>query len=495
MTVAPATPKDLSRQARRRIHLQAVKAARRDPVAFARFAFSDNDGRPWEVAPFHEELQQFLTDNSQCVVWAPIKHGKTEQVSVCRVLWELGKNPMLRVGIVTGTGELATKIVHALRTHIEGNDRLHEVFPHLKPGRRWTGDGFDVAGRDQPGGKDYSVCVNMIEGRGTLGARFDLIVIDDPNNHQNTGTAEARQKAYDWVKSTLIGRREQVVRMWAIGTTWNLDDLLYRLVADGWESKRYKASSEGRAQGVLLWPRKGQREYLLELLDPKNLGEREYARQCDNDPIANVGEIFQRVWFVGDADHSRILNEIPAAARGKLRVLRFWDMAATDGSKASSKSKGPCYTVGVKLGTYDGLWFILDVRRIQGAPDAVEALIQQVALEDGKDCPIRVEQEPGSQSIHLEYQYRRHVLSGYNVEFKSPKGDKVTRALPVASAAKGGLVFTIRSDKWNTPFFDEAESFPHGAFKDQVDALSGAFTELSERSGRVAVVANTWSAR
>lgn len=468
----------------------AIKAAREDPIALARYAFSDNNGRPWDVAPFHREIQGLLSEHDLMVIHAPIKHGKTEQVSVLRVIWELGRNPNLRVCIVSNTFDLAEKVGHAIRTHCESNERLLEVFPHLRPGRRWREHGFDIAGRRAAGGKDYSVTISGIEGP-VLGSRFDLVILDDPNNSQNTATAAQRDKVYGWVKDTLIGRLDDGGRIWAIGTAWNQDDLLYRLINDGWAYKHYRGSSLGHADGDPLWPRPGQIAYLRGLLDPRKLGEREYARQIDNNPISRVGGILQREWFVGDASQDRILDHLPLDVAGRLNKVRFWDLAATDGSK-SGKSGGPCYTAGVLLGLYDGMWYLLDVRRIQGAPDKVERLIVSTAHEDGTDVPIYIEQEPGSASIHLEHQYQRRLLVGFAVRFKVPKGDKVTRAVPVGSAAEKGLFRLVRG-AWNPPFLEEAESFPYGAFKDQVDALSGAFSVLAAgHHGEIASISPTW---
>ena len=47
----------------------------------------------------------------------------------------------------------------------------------------------------------------------------------------------------------------------------------------------------------------------------------------------------------------------------------------------------------------------------------------------------------------------------------------------IASAVDAGN-FSLKEASWNTDFLDEVSAFPEGEFKDQVDALSGAFNQF-----------------
>lgn len=58
-------------------------------------------------------------------------------------------------------------------------------------------------------------------------------------------------------------------------------------------------------------------------------------------------------------------------------------------------------------------------------------------------------------------------------------GDKVTRARIPSAAAESGNVRLVQGP-WNKPFLDEVEAFPLDAHDDQVDALSGAFSVISQ---------------
>ena len=60
-----------------------------------------------------------------------------------------------------------------------------------------------------------------------------------------------------------------------------------------------------------------------------------------------------------------------------------------------------------------------------------------------------------------------------------PSGPNEVRADPVASQAEAGNV-KLLDRPWRGPLLDELELFPLGTHDDQVDALSGAFHNLTE---------------
>jgi phage terminase large subunit-like protein len=54
------------------------------------------------------------------------------------------------------------------------------------------------------------------------------------------------------------------------------------------------------------------------------------------------------------------------------------------------------------------------------------------------------------------------------------------RAEPFAAQVLAGNVFFVPGP-WVLEFLEEAERFPYGTFKDQIDAAAGAFARLSSR--------------
>lgn len=192
-------------------------------------------------------------------------------------------------------------------------------------------------------------------------------------------------------------------------------------------------------------------EQSLEHLSPV---ERERLLNGDWD-VLEEGEMFDRTWF-------QVTEDFPRTAR----VVRYWDLASVAG--------GGDYTVGALVSlTAEGQWFIEDIVRGQYSPLQVERLVEQTAMRDGTNIPIRIEQEPGSSGKNTIDHYRRNVLVGYNFDGDRPTGSKAERARPLVSAAQAGNVFIVKA-RWNHDFLDEAALFPNSVHDDQIDAISGA---------------------
>lgn len=213
--------------------------------------------------------------------------------------------------------------------------------------------------------------------------------------------------------------------------------------------------------------------------DNKNLDREGYIESLNElDPITrrqylegdwnarHGGSIFRREWF-------QIVDQAPAQAQR----CRYWDKAAT---KPKDTNKDPDYTVGARLAVKDGQVWIEDIKRVRAAPPQVEALIKQTAQTDGKAIPIFMEQEPGSSGVDSIDHYTREVLFGYTFRGVKSTGPKAERASPVSSAAEAGNIKLLTAT-WNTALLDEFESFPIGGHDDIVDAVSGAFNQLTNK--------------
>ena len=178
------------------------------------------------------------------------------------------------------------------------------------------------------------------------------------------------------------------------------------------------------------------------------------------------GSKFRREWFP-------IVDDFPRICR----LIRFWDLAATEPKPGAD----PDWTVGALVGERGGQYWLINIQRTRSTPGGVEALIRQTAQQDGPLVDIAIEQEPGSAGIALVSHYQRHVLPGFSVRGHRPTGPKEVRANPVSSAAEASNVSLVQAP-WITAFLDEAEGFPGGAHDDQVDALSGAVAMLAAQN-------------
>lgn len=182
-----------------------------------------------------------------------------------------------------------------------------------------------------------------------------------------------------------------------------------------------------------------------------------------------AGSFFQRSWF----PFVDTLNGIYIT-----KTIRYWDRAATRPSEANTD---PDWTVGLKLGqTNTGNWIVMDIVRIRDTPLAVENLVLNTAKQDGYGVTVGLEQDPGSAGVaDVDHMVRK--LAGYRITINKPTKDKITRCMPVSAQCERGMVFLLRA-AWNDAFLSESENFPPigSGHDDQVDTLSGAFSELTK---------------
>ena len=215
--------------------------------------------------------------------------------------------------------------------------------------------------------------------------------------------------------------------------------------------------------------------------DNPHLDRDEYVKSLNNlDPITRAqlldgdwniregGRMFKSHWF-------KIAETAPVEVEA---AVRYWDLAATEEKKVEDSKGGPAFTSGVKMvRTKDNVCYIVSIVRGRFSPRQVEATVRQCADIDGHNVHIWMEQEPGSGGVNTIDNYTRNVLPGFIFKGDKVGKSKATRAMPLASYAEAGNVYLVNG-AWVKDFLDEAEMFPDGKFKDQMDSVSGAFNKL-----------------
>jgi hypothetical protein len=256
-----------------------------------------------EVADFQRAWHRKLETEDRLVLWAPVEHGKTFQLSTGYAVWCLGRNPRLH-GLVLGASlGSAVKILSAIRRLIDESRWVREVFPHLKPqqGRyaKWSDDAIRVEGQ-APGDKDYSFQAIGIGGS-ILGARIDLAIGDDLCTFETTATALQRQRVTDWWRSTVEGRLTAKAQALVLGNAWFPDDVMHRLVRESkYASHRdeaYRELPDGSIEPAsILWPKQWTRARLEKFRE--RLGsDIEARRQMRCIAYASGSSQFELGWF------------------------------------------------------------------------------------------------------------------------------------------------------------------------------------------------------
>jgi predicted phage terminase large subunit-like protein len=221
-------------------------------------------------------------------------------------------------------------------------------------------------------------------------------------------------------------------------------------------------------------PHLRREEYIASLANLEAVRRRQLL---DGDwEVTPSGNLFRRAWF-------EIVNDWPREVSG---IVRAWDDAAT--------RDGGDWTVGVLMArARSGIFYVIDVVRIQGSPLDVERLKAQTAKTDAeltaKRAAILLQQEPGAAGKSFIDAQIRGPLSGYYVQVENPTGDKYTRALPMSSAAQAENIKLV-SGRWNRDFLEELEqagpvprAYDHD---DQWDAGASAFNYLASHHSQIA---------
>lgn len=185
--------------------------------------------------------------------------------------------------------------------------------------------------------------------------------------------------------------------------------------------------------------------------------------------IKETGELFKKEWF----------KPVPRASIPStgVRRCRFWDMASTDPEKATRgrRKKEPDYTVGFRLCSKSGIYWIEDIIRVKDTPHNIEKLVKKTATADGMSCAIRMEQEPGSSGDFTIDNFARRILQGYDFMGVRSTGSKSERARAASAASESGRVMYADDCRNIQAFLDECIMFPKGVHDDTVDGFSGAF--------------------
>ena len=394
-------------------------------------------------------------DHDRLMLLLPPGSAKSTYASLLLPPWFLARNPQASIIATSHTGSLAQRFgrgvrgliaEHALRLGVQlsSTDHAAERFGLVQGGSYFaTGVRGPVTGR-----------------------RADLVIIDDPvKSHREADSAAQRDQLWEWFRSDLVTRLKPGGRMVLVMTRWHPDDLGGRLLesSDTWRVLRLPALAEaedplGRAPGEALWPTWEGRA----ALERKRslMGERAFAALFQQSPSISGGRLFQ-------IRRIAVTDDVVVGP-----CVRAWDLAAS--------AESGDWTAGVLLcrGADQGGYQVMDVVRLQGGPEQVEAAIKRTAAVDGREVTIGLPQDPG-QAGRAQVSYLTRGLAGFRVASSVESGAKATRAMPMASQANAGNLSLVRGS-WNRAFLEELQDFPGGAKDDQVDALSRAFGLLED---------------
>ena len=141
----------------------------------------------------HRKIMEFLArvsgaDNRRALLTAFRHSGKSTVVGVFAA-WMLSIKPETRIMVLSAESNLAARMVSHIRNIIESHPGCRDMIPKKK--KEWSADRLTI---NRPFGiREPSVVCQGIHGNIT-GLRSDLIICDDVEVPNTSGTAAAREK-------------------------------------------------------------------------------------------------------------------------------------------------------------------------------------------------------------------------------------------------------------------------------------------------------------
>jgi predicted phage terminase large subunit-like protein len=426
----------------------AIERCRADPAAFAAFVFTDPSGRTLRPAPVHREIQAFLSCQSRALVEMPRDHGKSVQICI-RILWELGRNPALRVRVVCATEALAVERGRFIRNAIDCNRRLRLVFPHLRPGLPWEAVRFTVRRRGHV--LDPSV-VSIGVGGATTGARADLLVCDDIVDVRSIRSRTDRERVSSYFHENLVNLLEPESRLWCLFTPWHADDLNAQLKRNSAYTLLRRPVGDDLEP---VWPEKWPREALERRRN--EIGSVAFARAyrlvCVPDDAIAIQTPWVQFWTEHVDPEMVILAVDPAVSEN----------ATADASAIVTLARTP----GNEIRCLEAI-----ARRVR-APQ----LIELIDDADRRWRPHAILFESNAAFAGIRDLLTRHARFGPKIKGVVNTRDKAARISAFSVPVENGS-FRLKGDGNGHPvaaqqlLLDEMTTFPAGEHDDLLDAAA-----------------------
>jgi phage terminase large subunit-like protein len=437
---------------------EAIADCRVDPSAFAAFAIDGPSGDALEPAAIHCDLQDFLSDHPRALVELPRDHGKSVQVCI-RILWELGRNPGLRVRIVCANEALAVERGRFLRDAIATNSRLRLVFPHLKRSVPWEAFQFTVA---RPGNVLGPTVAAVGVGAGTTGARADLLVCDDIVDVRAIRSRADRERVATYFHENLVNLLEPDGRLWCLFTPWHHDDLNARLKRNAAFSLFRRPIGDDLEP---IWPEK-------------------WSRAALQQRRAEIGEVaFSRAY--------RLICVPTDAVMIQMAWVQFWTepkepemvvLAVDPAVSTNPRADASALVTLARTGRTEVRCLEAIARRV-AAPD----LVQLIDEADRRWDPSVILFESNGPFTGVYDLLAQHTRFGPKLKKVTQADNKTARVNGLSVSVQNGH-FLLRGssaggvDPGQQALFDEMTTFPAGEHDDLVDAAAFGTAYLLHRA-------------
>jgi len=452
-------------EALKEIHL---RLARESFPAFMEYCFVDgNTGESFKQQWFHDDWSAAMDTEARLVIVAPRDHGKTSQI-VGRAIWELGRNPNLRIKIACASDGKAKERLFEIVQNLMYNRRVQEVFPGLLPDEEAAWNVHKIHVKRSARHRDASIEALGITSTAT-GGRCDLLIADDVVDRRNALAFPALREQIklawlaDW--TNLL---EPDSRVFCICTLWHKDDLNHMLMANkAYRTLFYAIPDDFGSMWPEKWPEAALRARHEEI---KSV---EFNRGFRNQAVDLESAMVRQDWITY-AD----LAEEPAFTE-RLDELQFFTSYDTAGTPTGGREQDYTACAVVAVDTAERKVYVVDAWH---ARLSVKRQAAAVWNAQQRYLPFRILIEKVGQASLDEWVLNDHPELRPIVEVTKPRVSKAIRLLGVTPLLEGGQVVFAKhldpdDEEWDPSrgsLVHELVDFPFGKHDDMVDAFSQA---------------------
>jgi len=413
-------------------------------------------------------------------ILAAREHAKTTCLSVKYPLWRVGRNPNLRVMIVSKSATLTQSILREIRQNIESNTLLKSVFPTLKPDLPWSNDELQVERDSDVILKDATFVGVGLHGSLT-GKRADLIIVDDPFDESEVRTEAQRKKVEDWIEKVLIPVLTPEGEIVFIGTPWHYDDYWSRLEGKSVEKggiyvvKKYPAIKNYSAdlpveEWDVQWPEVWSAERLAER--KQEIGSIKFFCLYLLDPSGLEGTLFKREW----------LTKFDPSIFTTGYIMNFEYYMAVDPNVSDNPESARLAIVTIAFDRARGFIYVLDVfAKPMDFPSQMKKIEEYAKRETLPFIPgdVRIRKIGIEANAWQQVVSRAAFEAGLPVVEIKQKQTKHERMLGIQPHFESGR-FKFPDERFGVNWWDKFEeeylSYPKGRYRDIMDAIELAFT-------------------
>lgn len=212
--------------------------------------------------------------------------GKSTVGTITRIIFEIIKNPNIRILLASNTQIQSEVFLREVKNHFAANDKLKDIFGDFV-GSKWDSREIIVRGRTKTHKESTVTCIGV--GGPTASRHYDLIIGDDLADEENSRTELQRERLWTWYMKSLIPTLLSHGRLFILGTRWHPQDL-YGQLLKLYSIQKLCIIPAIREDGTSAWPNEWPIDKLLKL--KAEMGLVIFETQYQMNTAAMEGKIF-----------------------------------------------------------------------------------------------------------------------------------------------------------------------------------------------------------